>query len=62
VCPENSFSSRRPSTSYHRTPRSPEATRARRPSAVNAIAQLPPGEGKLEPGQELDVLLLGPLA
>jgi molybdopterin molybdotransferase len=31
-------------------------------SAVNALAQIPPGEGKLEPGQELDVLLLGPLA
>ena len=31
-------------------------------SAVNAIAQLPPGEGKLEPGQELEILLLGPLA
>ncbi|MFL5394523.1 MAG: gephyrin-like molybdotransferase Glp [Myxococcales bacterium] len=31
-------------------------------SAVNALAQLPPGEGKLEPGSQLDVLLLGPLA
>jgi molybdopterin molybdotransferase len=31
-------------------------------SAVNAIAQLPPGQGKLEPGSQLDVLLLGPLA
>jgi molybdopterin molybdotransferase len=31
-------------------------------SAVNALAQLEPGEGKLEPGDELEVLLLGPLA
>jgi molybdopterin molybdotransferase len=31
-------------------------------SAVNALAQIAPGEGKLEPGQEIDVLLLGPLA
>ncbi len=28
-------------------------------SAVNAIAQIEPGEGKLEPGQGIDVLLLG---
>jgi molybdopterin molybdotransferase len=29
-------------------------------SAVNAIGQIEPGEGKLEPGQAIDVLLLGP--
>jgi hypothetical protein len=29
---------------------------------VNAIAELPPGEGKLDPGAQVDVLLLGPLA
>ena len=28
---------------------------------VNAVAKLPPGEGKLEPGAEVEVLLLGPL-
>jgi molybdopterin molybdotransferase len=31
-------------------------------SAVNALAQIPPGQGKLDPGQELEILLLGPLA
>jgi len=29
-------------------------------SAVNAIGQIEPGEGMLEPGQAIDVLLLGP--
>jgi molybdopterin biosynthesis enzyme len=28
-------------------------------SAVNAVAQIEPGEGKLKPGDEVDVLLLG---
>lgn len=28
---------------------------------VNAVAQVPPGEGRLEPGAEVEVLLLGPL-
>ena len=28
-------------------------------SAVNAIAQIEPGEGKLNPGDAIDVLLLG---
>jgi molybdopterin molybdotransferase len=29
-------------------------------AAVNALGRLPPGEGKLSPGDELDVVLLGP--
>jgi molybdopterin molybdotransferase len=28
---------------------------------ANAVAQIPPGEGKVEPGEEMDVLVLGPL-
>ena len=31
-------------------------------SQTNAVARIPPGEGKLEDGAELDVLSLGPLA
>jgi molybdopterin molybdotransferase len=30
-------------------------------SAVNAIAQIEPGEGRLNPGEAVDVLLLGPI-
>jgi hypothetical protein len=25
------------------------------------VAQIPPGEGKVQPGEEMDVLVLGPL-
>lgn len=30
-------------------------------AAVNALARIPPGEGRIEPGEELDALLVGPL-
>jgi molybdopterin molybdotransferase len=31
-------------------------------SRANAVARIPPGEGKLDPGAEVEVLSLGPLA
>jgi molybdopterin biosynthesis enzyme len=28
---------------------------------ANAVAQIPPGEGNVLPGEEIDVLVLGPI-
>jgi molybdopterin biosynthesis enzyme len=30
-------------------------------AGVNSVAMIPPGDGRLEDGAEIDVLLLGPL-